>query len=171
MATLFGRRQKVGLAQHGKVLTRRLWRYAGDVSEFGRGQCAAVDQRQQNVGARRIADQRRNFGNRRLRLVHGEQIDRRSNPRQPRQFGNCRSNATADWARDDVGFSAPERTRRRGAVKSWVVTVVRRLYDGCTTVVRPKNRQVIHLIIGKCAHGKLPRIAAAVVALCIGLHR
>ena len=53
---------KVRLPQLGEMLARRLRRHAGDVSKLARRQRASVDQRHQNVGARRIADQRGNFG-------------------------------------------------------------------------------------------------------------
>ena len=93
MPALFGQRQQVRLAQAGEMLAGRLRRHAGDIGELARRQRAAVDQRHQNVGARRIADQRGDFGDGGLRFAHDQHISRTRGSRQSRQFGNSRSDA------------------------------------------------------------------------------
>jgi hypothetical protein len=76
MAALLGHRQKVRVAQHAEMLAGRLRRHAGDIGKLARRQRPAVNQRHQNIGARRIADQGGNFRHSGFGFAHGQNISR-----------------------------------------------------------------------------------------------
>jgi hypothetical protein len=61
MPALLDHGQEAAVHQLGEMRARRGRRHAGNVGELARGQRAAVGQRIEHVGARRLADQRRDF--------------------------------------------------------------------------------------------------------------
>ena len=82
--------KQLSVGQLGEVAAGGLRRDAGRIGELARGQCAAVKQRAQDVGARGIAHQRGHFGNFQNAL-HAANMRPNQIQRQGRSFGRGRS--------------------------------------------------------------------------------